>query len=184
MFRTAGKPRVAQPPQRDNVVADPISLTSPCGCTCPREKRRRRGAQCAPGGRRDIRLLTSVWRRRLGNVFSCVPGSRRAFLRRCTCGRRSALIDGGRTLCAPTEGRMRGEEACARRAADSRPYEGQRRLCRPPFTGSAARGCDFAAASRCGKREDRRTEKTSWARPGRPPQKIHNNTVEKNGPIW
>ena len=51
MFRTAGKPRVAQPPQRDNVVADPISLTLPCGCTCPREKRRRRGAQCAPGGR-------------------------------------------------------------------------------------------------------------------------------------
>ena len=51
VFRTAGKPRVAQPPQRDNVVADPISLPSPGGCPGPREKRRRRGAQCAPGGR-------------------------------------------------------------------------------------------------------------------------------------
>ena len=117
-----------------------------------------------PGGRRAIRLLTSVWRRRLGNVFSCAPGSRRAFLRRWHM----------RPVQCPRE----------RQAAGSRPYEGQRRLCRPPFTGSAARGCDFAAASGGGKREDRRTEKTSWARPGRPPQKIHNNTVEKNGPIW
>ena len=180
MFRTAGKPRVAQPPQRDNVVAAPISSLRPAGARA-RERNGDVGAHSVrpaggwqpplrriwsmvPGGRRDIRLLTSVWRRRLGNVFSCAPGSRRAFLRRWHM----------RPVQCPRE----------RRAAGSRPYEGQRRLCRPPFTGSAARGCVFAAASGGGKREDRRTEKTSWARPGRPPQKIHNNTVEKNGPIW